>query len=206
MRHAARPGRSPGGQRPGPRRYGWDQHRRQASHRAAAPASGYRRTSRHGRSRSAPPGKMKLTLQSDDQFRNGFSGGSWGRSAGPAQPPGNHPFPRASPGQPRRPRLLPSHTFCVGMLDLASVSTSVRSISNSVRRTHPTVSANLRRKLPLIARRAVHHCAPLHVVPATAADRERQIAQLVKDDEIDADEQVGHLAGLAGAALRPRAG
>ena len=150
--------------------------------------------------------KDEAYLQSDDQFRNGFSGGSWGRSASPAQPPGNHPFPRASPGQPRRPRLLPSHTFCVGMLDLASVSTSVRSISNSVRRTHPTVSANLRRKLPLIARRAVHHCAPLHVVPATAADRERQIAQLVKDDEIDADEQVGHLAGLAGAALRPRAG
>src|SRR4051794_16142632 len=49
------------------------------------------------------------------------------------------------------------------MLDLASVSTSVRSISNSVRRTYPTVSANLRRKPPLIARRAVHHCAPLQV-------------------------------------------
>jgi hypothetical protein len=70
-------------------------------------------------------------------------------------------FPRASPANRADPRLLPSHTFCVGMLDLASVSTSVRSISNSVRRTHPTVSANLRRKPPLIARRAGHHCAPL---------------------------------------------
>ena len=50
------------------------------------------------------------------------------------------------------------------MLDLASVSTSVRSISNSVRRTHPTVSPNLRRKPPLIARRAVHHCAPLQLL------------------------------------------
>jgi len=72
-------------------------------------------------------------------------------------------FPRASPANRADPRLLPSHTFCVGMLDLASVSTSVRSISNSVRRTHPTVSPNLRRKPPLIARRAVHHCAPLHL-------------------------------------------
>jgi hypothetical protein len=72
-------------------------------------------------------------------------------------------FPRASPANRADPRLLPSHTFCVGMLDLASVSTSVRSISNSVRRTPPPVSANLRRKPPLIARRAGHHCAPLQL-------------------------------------------
>src|SRR3954454_5698609 len=76
-------------------------------------------------------------------------------------------FPRASPANRAGPRLLPSHTFCVGMLDLASVSTSVRSISNSVRRTPPPVSANLRRKPPLIARRAGHHCAPLHLLRLT---------------------------------------
>jgi hypothetical protein len=32
-----------------------------------------------------------------------------------------------------------------------------------VRRRHPIISANLRWKPPLIARRAVHHCAPLHI-------------------------------------------
>ena len=34
-----------------------------------------------------------------------------------------------------------------------------------------------------------------------AADRERQIAELVEDDEIDADELVGEFSGLAGARL-----
>ena len=34
-----------------------------------------------------------------------------------------------------------------------------------------------------------------------AADRERQIAQLVKDDEVDADELVGEFSGFAGAQL-----
>ena len=32
-----------------------------------------------------------------------------------------------------------------------------------VRRTHPIVSANLRQKPPSIARRTVHHCAPLYL-------------------------------------------
>jgi hypothetical protein len=84
-------------------------------------------------------------------------------------------FPRASPANRADPRLLPSHTFCVGTLDLASVSPIVRSISNSVRRTHPTVSANLRRKPPLIARRAGHHCAPLHLAMRGDAARDRFI-------------------------------
>ena len=48
-------------------------------------------------------------------------------------------------------------------LDLASVSPSLRPVSNSVRRMHPSVSANVRRKLPLIARRTAHHCAPLQL-------------------------------------------
>jgi len=47
--------------------------------------------------------------------------------------------------------------------DRASVSPSVRSVSNSVRQTTPPVSTNVRRKSPLIARRAVHHCAPLQL-------------------------------------------
>ena len=57
----------------------------------------------------------------------------------------------------------PSHPFCVGTLDLASVSNILRSVSDSVRRTTASVSANLRRKLALIARRAVYDCAPLHI-------------------------------------------
>jgi len=42
----------------------------------------------------------------------------------------------------------------------------VRSFSNNVRRRHPIVSANLRRKMPLIARQTVYDCAPLHISPA----------------------------------------
>ena len=62
------------------------------------------------------------------------------------------------------PRRIPaSHTFCVGTLDLASVSTTVRPVSNTVRRTPPTVSANLRRKVPLIARPPHFDCAPLQL-------------------------------------------
>ena len=39
----------------------------------------------------------------------------------------------------------------------------VRPVSDSVRRTTASVSANVRRKTASIARRAVHHCAPVHV-------------------------------------------
>jgi len=56
-----------------------------------------------------------------------------------------------------------SHLAGVEIFDLASVSHSMRSVSNDVRQSIPSVSANLRRKLPLIARRAVYDCAPLHV-------------------------------------------
>ena len=56
-----------------------------------------------------------------------------------------------------------SHLAGVEIFDLASVSHSMRSVSNDVRESIPSVSANLRRKLPLIARRAVYDCAPLHV-------------------------------------------
>jgi hypothetical protein len=49
------------------------------------------------------------------------------------------------------------------MYDLASVSMTVRSVSNNVRRRPATVSSNVRQKQALIARRAVHHCASLHL-------------------------------------------
>jgi hypothetical protein len=66
--------------------------------------------------------------------------------------------------QPAAPLRHPSYAFCVVPLDLASVSPNLRSVSNSVRRMHPSVSANLRRKSRLIVRRAVHRCAPLQLV------------------------------------------
>ena len=56
--------------------------------------------------------------------------------------------------------------MCVGTFDLASVSPSLRSVANNLRRDTPIVSANLRRKPPLIARRTVYDCAPLHVARA----------------------------------------
>jgi hypothetical protein len=64
-------------------------------------------------------------------------------------------FPSGSAGSPAAPQRHPSHAFCVEPLDLASVSPSLRSVSNSVRRTHPSVSPHLRRKRPSIARRTV---------------------------------------------------
>ena len=48
--------------------------------------------------------------------------------------------------------------------DCASVSPSVRWVSNSVRPPPPPVTATARWKRPLIARPTAHHCAPLHVV------------------------------------------
>jgi hypothetical protein len=41
---------------------------------------------------------------------------------------------------------------------------NARSVSNSVRLTAPPVSTNVRQKTPLIARRVVHDCAPLHIM------------------------------------------
>ena len=62
----------------------------------------------------------------------------------------------------------PSQLSCVEIYDLASVSHSVRSVSNSVRQSGPSVSANLRLKSPLIARPPHFDCAPLHI---SAAER-----------------------------------
>ncbi len=75
-------------------------------------------------------------------------------------------------GQPDTPTALdpalrqgrhPSQIACVEILDLASVSLNLRPVSNSARRMPPIVSANLRRKLPLIARLPHFDCAPLQV-------------------------------------------
>jgi hypothetical protein len=46
----------------------------------------------------------------------------------------------------------------------ASVSPNLRCVSTIVRRMPASISANVRRKWHSIARRAVHHCAPLRVV------------------------------------------
>jgi hypothetical protein len=56
-------------------------------------------------------------------------------------------------------------TACVEIHDLAPVSMSVRSISDSVRQTTPPVSTNVRRKSTLILRRAVHDRAPVQLQP-----------------------------------------
>ena len=105
--------------------------------------------------RCAPPGCRRN--------RNGFSGGFRARPP----PPGIRKSPvsarNRSPRRSIRPRSAPSQRSCVEPLDLASVSAIVRSVSNNVRRTAAPVSINVRRKPPLIARRAVHHCAPLQV-------------------------------------------
>jgi hypothetical protein len=107
---------------------------------------------------------MKLTLQAGDQFRNGFSGDSENDWLAGRDRQKTARFPRASASNPAAPPpRLPSHTFCVGTLDLASVSMTVRSISNSVRRTHSPVSTNVRQKTPLIARRPHFDCAPLQI-------------------------------------------
>ena len=55
------------------------------------------------------------------------------------------------------------------ILYCASVSPIVRCVSANVRQTATSVSDNLRRKGPSIARRAVHHCASLQVGPALDA-------------------------------------
>lgn len=57
----------------------------------------------------------------------------------------------------------PSQPFRADRYDLASVSMIVRPFSNSVRRTVPSISTNVRQKSPMIARRGVHHCASLHL-------------------------------------------
>src|ERR1700677_1781628 len=72
-------------------------------------------------------------------------------------------FPHGSRTRPAPAPRSPSHAFCVGTIDLASVSPTMRPVSISVRPTHPIVSANPRRKPPLIARPPQFDCAPLQL-------------------------------------------
>ncbi len=123
---------------------------------------------RRGRSRSASPHQNRLrkrrppcilAINSTTGFLADFSGGWTMHMAGRKPPVFRTSRTAAAPPHSRSP----SHAFCVRTIDLASVSTIVRSVSNNVRRTHPIVSTNLRQKLPLIARRTGYDCAPLHV-------------------------------------------
>jgi hypothetical protein len=89
-------------------------------------------------------------------------------AAGLAEPQENRSFSwRSIADTPISVRRSPSQPSCVEPPDLASVSSIMRSFSKSVRRTHAPVSANLRQKVPLIARRAVHHCASLQITCLT---------------------------------------
>jgi hypothetical protein len=62
--------------------------------------------------------------------------------------------------------------MCVEIYDFASVSNIMRSVSNNVRLWPPMFSPIMRRKVSLIARRAVHHCAPLQVCAAVDVNRD----------------------------------
>jgi hypothetical protein len=59
----------------------------------------------------------------------------------------------------------------------ASVSQSVRCVSTNVRRTPASVSDNVLRKGPSIARLADHHCAPLHIAGPGRRGRRRRAGQ-----------------------------
>jgi hypothetical protein len=115
-----------------------------------------------------PTGKTEEVWQAEIDFRTGFLVDSGGDRPAGRDRQETARFPRASSSNPAAPRRLPSHTFCVGTLDLASVSMTVRSISNSVRRNHSPVSTNVRQKTPLIARRPHFDCAPLQVEVTSA--------------------------------------
>ena len=64
-------------------------------------------------------------------------------------------------------RRAPPAIYC------ASVSPNLRCVSAIVRRTPASVSDNVRRKWPSIARRAVYYCAPLHLRDGRPACRRR---------------------------------
>jgi hypothetical protein len=119
----------------------------------------------------AATGKTEEVWQAENDFRTGFLVDSGGDRPAGRDRQETARFPRASSSNPADPPRLPSHTFCVGTLDLASVSMTVRSISNSVRRTHSPVSTNVRQKTPLIARRPHFDCAPLQVAGSRAGWR-----------------------------------
>ncbi len=107
--------------------------------------------------------KMRGAGNAEVDFRTGFLAVFQPQSSARRSRQETARFPRGWVAAGSPPLRSSSHAFCVGTIDLASVSPIERSVSNNLRRRHPIVSANLRRKWPLIARRAVHHCAPLHI-------------------------------------------
>src|SRR5271168_2278532 len=115
-----------------------------------------------------PAGKTEDVRKPENDFRTGFLTDS-GRDR-PARRGHQETarFPSEPPSTPTATPSAPSHAFCVGTLDLAPVSTSMRSVSDSVRQTTASVSANVRRKPPSIARRPHFDCAPLHLDPLPA--------------------------------------
>ena len=100
-----------------------------------------------------------------------------------------------NPDDPRLP--------CAGLHDLASVSMTVRSFSKSLRRAPPPISINVRLKLPLIARRGVHHCASLQLNHVQFENRSSSWVEVDRNDRrlpkgSDYGSQTGRgLAGLA---------
>jgi superfamily I DNA/RNA helicase len=56
----------------------------------------------------------------------------------------------------------------------------VRPFSNSVRRTVPSVSANVRQKSPMIVRRGVHHCASLHLAVTFTNKAAKEMADRIR--------------------------
>ncbi len=93
-----------------------------------------------------PAGKTEEVWQPENDFRTGY--------LADFQPPRSAGRSRQETARfPSEPsRRATSHSSCVEPADLASVSTIVRSFSNSVRRTPSPVSANVRQKVALIAR------------------------------------------------------
>jgi hypothetical protein len=105
-------------------------------------------------------GKTEEVWQRENDFRTGF--------LSDFRPPRPVDHDRQETARfPHEPAPAPraqSQIMCVGTFDLASVSPSLRSVANNLRRDTPIVSANLRRKAPLIARRTGYDCAPLHIL------------------------------------------
>lgn len=65
----------------------------------------------------------------------------------------------------------------MGHFSRLNVSPNLRCVSANVRHTPVSVSANVRRKWPSIARRAVHYCAPLQISRTMHADRSKRLVR-----------------------------
>ena len=138
-------------------------------------------------------GKTEEVWQRENDFRTGF--------LSDFRPPRPVDHDRQETARfPHEPAPAPraqSQIMCVGTFDLASVSPSLRSVSNNLRRDTPIVSPNLRRKPPLIARRTVYDCAPLHLADSGERGATKAVDVPCRGDDgaIVADDDVGAEAG-----------